>query len=103
VQRQVGERRVVSRAIQCQVAPLAPHSRQSITEAFRLVPRARHHGGIRESGFLPYAARGINWSLGRTDDTNANVLAHPLYDEFWESRENLLEDIKVPAFVVATG
>jgi predicted acyl esterase len=92
-------------AIQYQVAPLAPPHLAAINpwEAFSDWYREfAYHGGIRESGFLPYAARGINWSLGRTDDTNANVLAHPLYDEFWESRENLLEDIKVPAFVVAS-
>jgi hypothetical protein len=92
-------------AIQYQVAPLAPPHLAAINpwEAFSDWYREfAYHGGIRESGFLPYAARGINWSLGRTDDTNANVLAHPLYDEFWESRQNLLEDIKVPAFVVAS-
>ena len=48
------------------------------------------------------ATGSINWSLNRTEDTLANVLAHPLYDEYWESKENLLEDIEVPAFVVAS-
>jgi predicted acyl esterase len=92
-------------AIQYQVAPLKPPHLAAINpwEAFNDWYREfAYHGGIRETGFLPYATGNINWSLGRTDDTLANVLAHPLYDEFWESRENYLEEIEVPAFVVAS-
>ncbi len=92
-------------AIQYQVAPLKPPHLAAINpwEAFNDWYREfAYHGGIRETGFLPYATNNINWSLNQTTDTMANVLAHPLYDEFWESRENQLEEIEVPAFVVAS-
>ena len=92
-------------AIQYQVASLKPPHLAAINpwEAFSDWYREfAYHGGIRETGFLPYACNSINWSLSRTEDTNANVLAHPLYDEYWESKESRLEDIDVPAFVVAS-
>ena len=44
----------------------------------------------------------MRFSLGRTEDTNANVQAHPLYDDYWRSKEIDLEAIEVPAFVVAS-
>ena len=90
--------------VQYQVAPLKPPHLAAINpwEAFCDWYREfAYHGGIRETGFLPYACNGINWSH-RTEDTNANVLAHPLYDSYWESKENLLAAIEVPAFVVAS-
>lgn len=92
-------------AIQYQVAPLKPPHLAAINpwEAFSDWYREfAYHGGIRETGFLPYAANSINWSLNRTEDTNANVQAHPLYDEYWESKEVYLNDIEAPAFVVAS-
>lgn len=92
-------------AIQYQVAPLKPPHLAAINpwEGFNDWYREfAYHGGIQETGFLPFATANINWSLGRTEDTLANVKAHPLYDGFWESRENFLEDIDVPAFVVAS-
>ena len=92
-------------AIQYQVAPLRPPHLAAINpwEAFSDWYREfAYHGGIRETEFLPYASNSINWSLNRTEDTNANVLAHPLYDAYWESKESRLEDIEVPAFVVAS-
>ena len=92
-------------AIQYQVAPLRPPHLAAINpwEAFSDWYREfAYHGGIRETGFLPYAAANINWSLHDTEDTQGNVLAHPLYDEYWQSKENRLEDIEVPAFVVAS-
>lgn len=92
-------------AIQYQVAPLKPPHLAAINpwEAFADWYREfAYHGGIRETGFLPFATANINWSLNRTEDTNANVLAHPLYDEYWESKEVYFKDIEVPAFVVAS-
>lgn len=92
-------------AIQYQVAPLQPPHLAAINpwEAFADWYREfAYHGGIRETGFLPYATQNINWSLGRTEDTLANVLAHPLYDAYWESKEVPLERIETPAFVVAS-
>ena len=92
-------------AIQYQVAPLKPPHLAAINpwEAFSDWYREfAYHGGIRETGFLPYASNGINWGLSRTEDTGASVIAHPLYDDYWRSKENNLEGIEVPAFVVAS-
>ena len=92
-------------AIQYQVAPLKPPHLAAINpwEAFSDWYREfAYHGGIRETGFLPYACNGLNWSLSRTEDTQANVLAHPLYDRYWESKETALDEIDLPAFVVAS-
>jgi uncharacterized protein len=61
-----------------------------------------YHGGIRETGFVPRGSDNLRFSLGRTEDTNANVQAHPLYDDYWRSKEIDLEAIEIPAFVVAS-
>ena len=61
-----------------------------------------YHGGIRETGFVPRGSDNLRFSLGRTEDTNANVQAHPLYDDYWRSKEIDLAAIDVPAFVVAS-
>ena len=61
-----------------------------------------YHGGIRETGFVPRGSDNLRFSLNRTEDTNANLKAHPLYDDYWRSKEVDLEAIEVPAFVVAS-
>jgi putative CocE/NonD family hydrolase len=61
-----------------------------------------YHGGIPETGFLPRAAQSTQYSLQRTEDTLANVRAHPLIDAFWHSKELDLEAIVTPAYVVAS-
>lgn len=61
-----------------------------------------YHGGIRETGFVPRGSDSLRFSLNRTEDTNANVQAHPLYDDYWRSKEVDLEAIDVPAYVVAS-
>ncbi|MBO9519324.1 MAG: CocE/NonD family hydrolase [Porphyrobacter sp.] len=61
-----------------------------------------YHGGIRETGFLPRGSDNLRFSLGRTEDTAANVLAHPLYDDYWRSKEIDLSAIDIPAYVVAS-
>ena len=60
-------------------------------QIFEGIVIARKHGGIRETRFVPVACAGLNWSTTRTEDTNANVLAHPLWDEYWASKETELE------------
>ncbi|MCC7463599.1 MAG: CocE/NonD family hydrolase [Gammaproteobacteria bacterium] len=60
------------------------------------------HGGIPETGFLPRAAQSTRYSLHHVEDTLANVQAHPLFDDFWRSKEMDLEAIVVPAYVVAS-
>lgn len=92
-------------ATQYQVAPLKPPHLAAINpwEAFNDWYREfARHGGIRETGFLPFASGGINWGLTRTENTDANVQAHPLWDRYWESKVVDLSAIEVPAFVVAS-
>ena len=60
------------------------------------------HGGIPETGFIPRASDNIRFSLTRTEDTWANVQAHPLWDAYWKSKEVELEAIHAPAYVVAS-
>jgi len=60
------------------------------------------HGGIPETGFIPRASDNIRFSLTRTEDTWANVQAHPLWDAYWKSKEVDLEAIRAPAYVVAS-
>lgn len=92
-------------AIQWQVGPLRPPHLAALNpwEGFSDWYREfAMHGGIRETRFVPVACAGLNWSLTRTEDTNANVLAHPLWDDYWASKENDLEAIEAPIFVVAS-
>lgn len=60
------------------------------------------HGGIPETGFAPRASDNIQYGLNRTEDTWANIQAHPLHDEYWASKEIDLEAITQPAYVVAS-
>ena len=92
-------------AIQWQVGPLRPPHLAALNpwEGFSDWYREfAMHGGIRETRFVPVASAGLRWSTTRTEDTNANVLAHPLYDAYWASKENELEAIEAPMFVVAS-
>lgn len=61
-----------------------------------------YHGGLRDTAFVPRATSLINFSTTQTEDTNTNMIAHPLYDEYWASKDVDLSAIKVPAFVVAS-
>ena len=93
-------------AIQYQVAPLsaaAPRGDQSLGGLLRLVPRvrlSRRHPRERLPALCRARHQRSPWA-GRTTPTPM-CWPHPLYDEFWESRGKPLEDIKVPAFVVAS-
>jgi uncharacterized protein len=92
-------------AIQYLVAPLKPPALAAINpwEGFSDWYREfAYHGGIPETGFMPRASDNIRFSLGRTEDTLANVRAHPLWDGYWASKELELEAIEIPAYVVAS-
>ena len=92
-------------AIQWQVGPLRPPHLAALNpwEAFSDWYREfGYHGGIRETGFAPGACDRLNWSLTRTEDTRANMAAHPLYDQYWASKDTDLEAIQTPIFVVAS-
>lgn len=92
-------------ASQYQVAPLKPPHLAAINpwEAFSDWYREfGYHGGIRETGFVPIATNGLRWSVNRTEDTLANMLAHPLIDDYWHSKQVDLAGIECPAFFVAS-
>lgn len=92
-------------AIQWQVAPLQPPYLAAINpwEGFSDWYREfAYHGGILETSFLPRGCANLQWSTTRTEDTAANTRAHPLYDDYWRSKECDLEAIRVPAYVVAS-
>ncbi len=91
--------------IQYLVAPLNPPSLKALNpwEGFSDWYREfAMHGGIPETGFVPRASETIQYSLNQTEDTWANVQAHPLYDDYWASKELPLEEITQPAFFVAS-
>jgi predicted acyl esterase len=92
-------------AAQWQVAPMRPPHLAALNpcEAFSDWYREfAYHGGIRETGFAPNACSRLNWSLTRTEDTGANILAHPLIDDYWRSKETDLAAIETPALVIAS-
>lgn len=92
-------------AIQYLVASLRPPSLAALNpwEGFSDWYREfAYHGGIRETGFVPRGSANLRFSTTRTEDTDANVRAHPLYDAYWESKEVDLAAIETPAYVVAS-
>ena len=92
-------------ATQWFVAPLHPPHLAAINpcEGFSDWYREfAYHGGIPETGFVPRGSANLQWSTTRTEDTAANVRAHPLYDDYWASKEADLAAIVVPAYVVAS-
>jgi len=92
-------------AIQYLVAPLKPEPLAALNpwEGFSDWYREfAYHGGILETGFLPRASESIQYSLNRTENTWENVQAHPVMDEFWQSKAYDLEGITQPSYVVAS-
>jgi predicted acyl esterase len=90
---------------QYQVAPLSPPHLTALNpwEGFSDWYREfGYHGGIRETRFVPAACGNLNWSTTRTEDTDANMRAHPLWDAYWASKECALEEIEAPIFIVAS-
>lgn len=91
--------------IQYLVAPLRPGPLAALNpwEGFSDWYREfAYHGGILETSFLPRACDNIQWSLNRTEDSWANIVAHPLIDDYWHSKDFDLEAIRQPAYVVAS-
>jgi len=92
-------------AIQWQVAPLHPPHLAAINpwEGFTDWYREfAYHGGIPETSFVVRGSSNLQYSTTRTEDTAANVRAHPLHDAYWRSKEIELEAIETPAYVVAS-
>lgn len=92
---------------QWQVAALNPPHLGAINpwEGFSdLYREVAYHGGIPEthfwgSGYLPG-----RWGRSKTEveDLMAETKSRPLMDDYWRSKIAPLEDIKVPAYVVAS-
>jgi predicted acyl esterase len=92
-------------AIQYLAASLRPHGLAALNpwEGFSDWYREfAYHGGIRETGFVPRGSANLRFSTTRVEDTDANVRAHPLWDDYWASKEVELEAIETPAYVVAS-
>jgi uncharacterized protein len=92
-------------AIQWLIAPLKPRHLAAlyVCEGFSDWYREfALHGGIPETSFVPRGCANLQYSTTRTEDTAANVAAHPLYDAYWGSKESTLERIETPAYVVAS-
>lgn len=91
--------------IQWQVAPAKPPHLAAINpwEGFSDWYREFGlHGGMRDTAFVPRACSFLNFSTTRTEDTDVNIQANPLYDAYWASKEIDLSAIEVPAYVVAS-
>ena len=61
-----------------------------------------YHGGIPENHFLPGLKTHLSFSTTRAEDIVKMAEAHPLFDEYWQSKNADLSKITVPAFVVAS-
>jgi predicted acyl esterase len=60
------------------------------------------HGGIPETAFLSMWLPSVSFSNTRVEDLVDMARKHPLFDEYWESKNAELSRITVPAFVVAS-
>ena len=60
------------------------------------------HGGIPETGFRPRVSQNVSYGRSRTEDTGANLAAHPLNDAYYADKYGVFADIRVPAYVVAS-
>ena len=69
------------------------------SDTYREVVR---HGGIPDTFFWPYIQTRWGASDHPVEDLWAETREHPFYDDFWKSKSAVLEDIKVPAYVVAS-
>lgn len=69
------------------------------TDFYREVLR---HGGIPCTSFFPYIATRWGASINQPEDLVAESKAHPFFDALWESKKAKLENIQVPALVIAS-
>ena len=57
-------------------------------------------GGIPESGFNPFLVYSF-YGKNDMEDLYLNTKEHPYFDEYWEEKLPLLEEIDVPAYITA--
>ena len=60
------------------------------------------HGGIPETHFGKVWTTSVGYSTTRVEDYHEMVKRHPLYDDYWASKNADLSKITVPAFIVAS-
>ena len=60
------------------------------------------HGGIPETGFTARVTTNISWGRSRTEDTSANLLAHPFDDWYYRDKYGEVGAIDIPVYVVAS-
>lgn len=60
------------------------------------------HGGIPETAFLAMWHPSVSFSKTRVEDLVRMAREHPLFDEYWESKNADLSKITVPCFAVAS-
>ena len=60
------------------------------------------HAGMPETQFHPWWHEGTVYSKTKVEDTVAMLIAHPLWDEYWETKRADFSKITVPAYVVAS-
>ncbi len=61
-----------------------------------------YHGGIPETHFRPLFQSNLSFSATRVEDYETMARQHPMFDDFWESKNADLSKITVPAFIVAS-
>jgi uncharacterized protein len=61
-----------------------------------------YHGGVPETYFVPGLKTFMSFTTTSVEDVAGMIPEHPLYDDYWRSKNPDLSQIKVPAFVVAS-
>ncbi|AEA60153.1 CocE/NonD family hydrolase [Burkholderia gladioli] len=60
------------------------------------------HGGIPDSWFYAFVQSVAQFGLTEHEDMVTMAAEHPLFDDYWKGKIALLENIEVPAYVVAS-
>ncbi|APQ11048.1 MULTISPECIES: CocE/NonD family hydrolase [Pseudomonadaceae] len=60
------------------------------------------HGGIPNTQFSEGWQSLVSFSKSRVEDVAAAMADHPMLDDYWKAKLPKLEDIKVPAYIVAS-
>ncbi len=61
-----------------------------------------YHGGIPETHFRSLFQSNLSFSTTRVEDYDTMARQHPLFDDYWASKNARLSKITVPAFIVAS-
>jgi len=61
-----------------------------------------YHGGIPETHFRSLFQSNVSFSTTRVEDYAEMAKQHPLFDDYWASKNADLSKITVPAFIVAS-